>query len=101
MPPEESWETECKEDIEKCLNCTLPDYLCAGLGQCYGRKRRRKGQLESEVKTLVLMEKKIGEMAEILHLSQSVILKAIARLIRKEIITKEQAMKTHIRNSRR
>lgn len=91
MSPE-SYESEAKEKIEYCLNCTLPEYMCHGVGNCQLTKqkyRRKKGQLEVEVLELVQKGYRGHTIARTLGVADNTVRATINRLKKKGIVSKQ------------
>lgn len=81
----ESYEKESKEKIDTCLNCTLPDYMCFGKGNCQKKiiqVKRKPGQLMVEVEQLLNQGMKYHTIAKTLGVSDSSVRMTIMRLRR-------------------
>ena len=92
----ESYEREQKEDIEACLNCKKPAYLCLGLGKC-NAGQRSKGRLEKEVRHLVLLGRKNYLIARDLGITTHVVRLTVRRLVQTGRLTQEQADQSYVR----
>jgi len=96
----ESYDLEQKEDIEYCLSCTRPEYLCLGLGKC-GKAKRGQGRLEAEVLHLVLMGRKNYLIARDLQITTQVVRTTIRHLVAKGKLTQEQADQSYVIRKKR
>ena len=99
MSPE-SYENESKEMIDQCLNCTLPEYMCHGRGNCdvairNNVGRRKKGQLELEITELTKAGYNSSVIARKLGLEIKSVHVVFHRLIKKGILTREEIQKAN------
>ena len=92
--PRESYESEPKERIDQCLNCTIPPERCFGRGDCMFHKtksgRRRAGELTNEVFVLFTKGYKVNKIAKMLGVKESTVWNVITRLKNKNMLGGKQ-----------
>ncbi len=85
------------DQINECLNCTLPVECCHGLSNCAEKNRFK--MLEMEIHRRVLTERKTHLIARDLGVTSTYVRKVIVRLVNKGLLTQEQADKAYLKRS--
>lgn len=99
----ESWEYESKENIEICLNCTLPVEMCGGLGKCHQQNTRRLKavRIKNEILKMALEGKNRSNMSIRLNMNGSTVAAYIKQMVKEGMMSEELAKKTLVYKGRK